>query len=293
MTKVILFNHIPKTAGSTMFRVLWRTVGGERVLFVTRPGRHREDLDRVIETLDRPLDGTYAVAAHTGAGIESLLPSRHEYPAFTMLRDPVDRTLSSYYYNLETGLLPGGTSLEAYLEDDTIRAFNAQTAFLGGLSCSFHLEGAVPERQAYDQALLDRAKANLDQHVTVGLTERFDETLVVLQEAFGWPVIRTLYQKANVGTSRKTAAPITVSERSAVEAANELDLELYQYAAGLLDARWEEEPRKHRQKLQRRERLNGAFKRLSPIGSQPAKAVVHSSRRLRQAAKDAFAGTGR
>src|SRR5262245_13055450 len=98
MSEVILFNHIPTTAGSTMKHVLWRAVGGDRVFFSVTIGKHRENVATIVEKLDRPLQAPCAVVAHTGVGLEERLPARHRYSRFTVLREPVQRTISEFFY---------------------------------------------------------------------------------------------------------------------------------------------------------------------------------------------------
>jgi hypothetical protein len=220
MAEVVLFNHIPKTAGSTMRRVLFRTVGGKRVLFATTLGEHREQLGQIVQRLDGRTRGSYAVIAHTGWGIQDRLPARHEYRAFTMLREPVDRTISMYFYSLDSHRL----SLEQFLEQLPEHSYNHQTAFLGGLTAPHHLDGEPIRREQFDRALLERAKRNLESHLVVGLTERFDDSLVLLRRAYGWPRWRMRYKPVNVG-NRKQVSP---AELEAVRAYNELDIELYE-----------------------------------------------------------------
>ena len=281
MSEVILFNHIPKTAGSTMKEVLWRAVGGERVLFATRIGAHLQQLGEIRRRLDRPLEDSYAVVAHTGVGVEVALPERHRYRPFTILRDPVQRTISEFFYARDDrAALPAELSLEEYLSEQLLRSYNSQTAFLGGLSARHHLEGEPLSRDRYDAELLARAKSNLEAHDVVGLTERFDETLLLLRHAYGWPVLRTLYRPANVGAARRTAAPrLTEPQLEAVRANNELDLELYDHARELFASRLEELRVDGR--LRRFRRLNATYARAFPLAHPPTRAIVQGARRLR------------
>ena len=281
MSEVILFNHIPKTAGSTMKEVLWRAVGGDRVLFATTIGSHREQLGEISRRLDRSLDGPYAVVAHTGWGVEAALPSRHCYRPFTVLRDPVQRTVSEFFYARDDrASLPAEMSLEEYLTDQPLRAYNSQTAFLGGLTARHHLQGEPLSRDRYDAELLERAKRNLEAHEVVGLTERFDETLLLLRDAYGWPVLRTLYRPANVGAARRTAAPrLTESQLDAVRANNELDLALYEHAREVFASRLVKRPLGPR--LRRFRRLNATYARTFPLAHPPTRAIVRGARRLR------------
>lgn len=249
MAEVILFNHIPKTAGSTMRYVLWRVVGRERVLTSTRRGEHRERIGSIGRQLT---EGTYAVVAHTGFGVQDYLPSGHDYSTFTILRDPVERTLSRYRMALHDNETEG--SLEDYLKDDLVESYNAQTAFLGGLTARHHLEGEALRPDQYNQALLERAKRNLESHDAFGTTERFEEILLLLRDRFGWPMAKLLHTPANV---RAGSQEPTSAELEAVRAHNKLDQELYDFAAELSKP-------VSRRRLRRFHRLNVAYGRIYP-----------------------------
>jgi hypothetical protein len=245
VSEVILFNHIPKTAGTTMNRVLWRAVGRDRVLasYPTRPER----LAEIRRELDRCLDRRHAVASHIGCGIEKRLPERHSYPAFTLLRDPLERTLSRYWHyrapkqpQQGRDRFPPGLSLEEFLDASPRVSFNAQTGFLGGLWAGYHLDDAPVTREQFGPDLLARAKRSLESHAVVGLTERFDETLLLLGAAFGWPRRKMFYIPANIGSSGRGSAKLTPGERDALLASNRLDLELYEFGRELFEARLEE-----------------------------------------------------
>jgi hypothetical protein len=281
MSEVVLFNHIPKTAGSTMKQVLWRVAGGDRVLFATTIGSHRQAIEAIIETIDHPLDTPYAVVAHTGFGVEEHLPARHTYRKYTVLRDPVQRTLSEFFYARDDqGDLPAGISLKEFLAEETLRSFNSQTAFLAGLTVGHHLEGVPLERSQFDQDLLERAKSNLESHDVIGLTEHFDEALLLLRDAYGWPLSRTLYRRANVGAARRASPLLSEAELDLVRSSNELDIELYRYAQELFWWRLGTRAPDHAAQIRRFRRLNGIYGRTYPLAYPPAKAVVQSFRRV-------------
>ena len=229
--------------------VLWRVVGKERVLTSTKRGEHRER----IESIGRQLtDGTYAVVAHTGFGVQDYLPSGHDYATFTILRDPVERTISRYRMALHDNETEG--SLEDYLKEDLVESYNAQTAFLGGLTARHHLEGETLRPDQYDHDLLERAKRNLEAHDVIGTTEGFEEMLLLLQSRFGWPMAKLLHTPANVRARPRKPTP---RELEAVRASNQLDIELYNFAKELST------PVPTR-RLRRFHRLNAIYGRIHP-----------------------------
>jgi hypothetical protein len=276
-----------------MKHVLWRVAGGERVLFSGTIGLHRERIAAIAERLDRPLDAPYAIVAHTGFGVEERLPARHSYRRFTVLRDPVERTVSELFYARDDrGNLPAEMGLDRFLEEELLRSYNSQTAFLAGLTTRHHLDGMPLRRSQFDRELLERAKRNLEAHEVVGLTERFDETLLLLRNAYGWPLARTLYRRANVGAARRRAPRLAPAQLEAVRAANELDQELYEWGRELFGTRLAAEVPDHPRRLRRFRRLNGAYDRIYPIAYPPARAIVRSARRVRSPGGGGSAGVG-
>src|SRR5690606_19640550 len=153
--------------------ILWRIYGYDRVFVSTVVGKHQARIAKLGPLLDAEPPARSVVIAHTGYGLHERLPERHRYRLFTLLRDPVQRTISSYYFEVQKGRLPASVSLPEWLERDLSRACNVQAAYLGGLALQEHLDGRPPTRADFDDALLERAKAALRAHEVVGLTERF------------------------------------------------------------------------------------------------------------------------
>jgi hypothetical protein len=84
-----------------------------------------------------------------------------------------------------------------------------------------------------DQATLDLAKHNLREHfAVVGLTERFDETLLLLKRTFGWQRIQ--YTRHNVTRGRPRRDSLDAETLAVLSEYNQLDIALYQYAQRLL-----------------------------------------------------------
>jgi hypothetical protein len=67
----------------------------------------------------------------------------------------------------------------------------------------------------------------------VGLVERFDETLLLLQRVFGWR--RLFYVRQNVAERRPTQEDLPGETLELVKRHNALDLQLYQYASALFE----------------------------------------------------------
>ena len=176
-------------------------------------------------------------------GVHRLLPRPATY--ITVLRDPVDRVISSYYYIRRTPGIPAhkaicdqGLSLEAYVRSGLgLDPHNYQTRILAGLSeydatwshAREAVEKAMPRRVA--RIAID----NLERHfIVVGLTEEFDAFLSLCAARFGWSPSSLINERRNVTADRPRAEDLPSSTIQLIQECNALDMELYEYARGRL-----------------------------------------------------------
>jgi hypothetical protein len=84
--------------------------------------------------------------------------------------------------------------------------------------------------------VVEIAKKNLMENFTFfGLTEKFDETLVVLRMLLGWA--DPFYVKSNVTPYKPAMENIDQADLDCIIEYNELDIELYAYAQGIFNQR--------------------------------------------------------
>ncbi len=239
-----IFLHIGKTGGSTLQRILYRHYRpSERLLVLSRtavPGRApREDTVRWFAELP---EGERArprlIEGHVIYGIHRWVPRPCTY--LTLLRDPVALTISQYRYVLRTPshLLHERAmqlgSLDAYVRSGvSLEADNSQTrAISGDTTTSF---GACTDD------MLDTARGNLERRfAVVGQLERFDESLVLMNRAFGWS--RLAYIPINASPARQQREPIADSTLRYLRELNRFDEDLYAWASTRLDAAMASDP---------------------------------------------------
>lgn len=210
---VDVFLHIPKTGGTTLSAIFRRNYKPGELLDHESLAYVPVNWEGLSEEQKKNIKG---ISGHYYYGIHESFADSATY--FTILRDPVERLISMYFY-LRT--YPGYERLRDMSIEDFVRtedeAQNQQTLMICG------------RRLGRD---LSAAKAHLAAFAVVGVTEMFDDTLSVLRHRFGWADIS--YTRQNVSTDRPRAGEIDPSALDVVRRYSELDLELYAFARNRL-----------------------------------------------------------
>ena len=222
---MLVFVHIPKTAGTTLHKVISHQYPAREILI-------RHDADGPLAEAIPPGQGKLpaVVMGHLSVGL-------HRYQAgvryITCLREPVARLVSHYHHglndpppSLREALRRDGLDLAGYVARGLSGELsNGMTRMLAGLE-DFH--GAVVNR-----AVLELAKRNIEDHFdAVLLSERFDEGLLLLSKQMGWGT--PWYIRRKVGNYSAKPDPET---RRKVEEHNAFDVELYVWARERFEGR--------------------------------------------------------
>ncbi|GAB4460534.1 MAG: sulfotransferase family 2 domain-containing protein [Anaerolineae bacterium] len=235
---VLIFLHIPKTAGVTLNTIIDRYYPPEAI-YHTRI----KTLDAFFALTNAEKQPIRCLRGHMPFGLHHWMPRPATY--ITLLRDPVTRFVSEYYYVRRNpdhpghnALLEDGTTLHEYAErhgGDTmtrcICGFYDHDARQSWVSTNWTAEEAA---QAGDTARRNLAT----QFQAVGVTERFDEFLLLLRHRLGWRNV--FYLKRNVTSGRPAKEALPPETRALIEARHRLDTELYALAHRLLDAQLRE-----------------------------------------------------
>lgn len=226
----IIFLHLPKTAGSTINNLI-NQLYPEDVIFSIE-GNPFAAVDAFASLSQGERAKFHVIKGHLAYGFHHWLVGKSHY--FTFLREPIDRVLSDYYFILRTPSTPhhayvteNNLSLKEVVESTKplIMMHNTQTILLSGLW--------QPGIQECSEEVLERAMENLRRHFTVCITERFDESLLLLKNRFKWQKID--YQKANVTLNRPNKKDVPQNAVDAIVKTNQFDIRLYQFALSLFE----------------------------------------------------------
>jgi hypothetical protein len=249
------FVHIRKTAGTALRRRLINHFG-ERAVYPTQgvdgtdPVTLMLSVDHLRKRLAARGDEIKVVTGHLPLCTVDLIDGH--YTTLSLVRDPVERTLSSLRDDRENNPAFAGRPLEeiygaggrfAQLARDHMTkvlaitpAENAQMAKALALSpADMAARDALPVE--FGRGHLERAKERLAGIDVFGLQECFEDFCDELTARFGWD----LGEPVRVNTT----APVEVSDtfRTRIAEDNALDVELYEFAKRLLrDARRPTEP---------------------------------------------------
>jgi len=254
--ETILFLHIPKTGGSTLYKILERQYSRAQTLRLESAEIAR------FKKLSAEQRGRYRlIEGHLYFGLHRFIPRASTY--FTFMRRPVERVLSFYYYarstpdhylysHLANERLDLKTAIAGEL---TPELRNGQTRQLAGD------EWEDPQR-VVTRAALERAQANLTHFRVVGLQEEFDASLLLLRRAFDWHL--PFYVKENVTNKKPDETFLDPDTRELIEEANRFDLELYDYARGLFEEQCRAAGNSFAEELSHFRQSNRASARLGP-----------------------------
>ncbi len=224
----IIFTHIPKTAGYTMQMILHRQYLLKRgTIFDSGNISKIELLKTLPEDFRRKL---VLVKGHLYYGVHKYIPQPVRY--FTLLRSPLERTISLYNYLMAEPntrfykeLNEKQYTLDKLFENGYILNIdNCQVRFLCGVD--FIPFGEVNEQH------LEMAINNLSKHYdAVGISEFFDESVLLFAKKFGWR--KPWYTRHNEGRGGVKLSELSEKTLAKLKYYNRYDEILYKKALEL------------------------------------------------------------
>lgn len=223
--KPLLFVHIPKTAGSTLHSILTQQYRRDRTLVTTDP---RDPLMIGSKGGNFPFE---LIIGHCPVGTHEVLPNLRYA---SCVRDPARRIISHYYFakNDPTHYLHETVRSKAISLQDYV-----ESGFSSELSNGMvrMLSGAGAKEPSIDRALFEQALAVIEKYfVTIAVTERFDESALVLQQLLG--LATPYYRSKKVGKyPSRQETEVTKEVCEVIRARNPFDYQLYDHVNQNLD----------------------------------------------------------
>jgi hypothetical protein len=263
---MLIFLHLPKTAGKTLLGIIERQYSSQAVLSLYS-SMFREELKMMPRD---QIERRQLMMGHFYFGVHLLLPGLSTY--LTMLRDPVDRIISHYYFVRSDPThylhpLSRQLGLEDYvMACDRLEPNNDQTRLLAG-------QEYLTDSGEWTPEMLPIAKQNLRDHFSfVGITEEFDRSLLLMKHLFGWKI--PFYLSKNVTRNRPHKEKISKETLGIIQAYNKLDMELYSYGKVLFQKQLCSLENVIENELRWFQILNGSFNKVYRLASAAAGKIL-------------------
>lgn len=233
MTAPIYFNHIPKTAGTSLRHSLSRLFAPEKC----RPEWFLEDYLKVPAA---QLEAVGFLAGHFGAYPLTLHPRKLK--TLTFLREPISRAYSHFLHIQNDESHPSNQAVADMSFCDFIHSdlsefelLNYQARFIGFSDIGDHFaalsrrgDRASLTSLLNSRRLLEQAKENLSRCFFVGLTESYASSLDMLSRHMGVPVENDA--RFNVAKTDVPMPTLSQADKSRLDWLTRFDTDLYELA---------------------------------------------------------------
>ena len=175
-----------------------------------------------------------------------MLPQKAKY--FTLVREPISRLTSHYYFIQKSARNPNtkgknykkidptqlsqllGTSLDQFVDACVNKGKdNHQTRILAG-------QGGEPYQGEVTTETLNRAQDNIRQHfAAIGTIENFTAFLLFLQKTLGWK--NTFFKVINQNLSKPKRKDIESATLDRIKNVEQFDIKLYNFIVLLMEER--------------------------------------------------------
>jgi len=215
--------HIPKTGGTTLRDIIQRQYRAEKILMIPK----LEESENILkEVSTSQINQLKLIQGHLKYGIHNHFHRRAKY--FAIIRDPINRVLSTFYYVLSQKNNPQNlsTSNNQMTIYDFVQSgvnpflINGQTKLISGKT------GNIDNPIIESEELFSLAKENIENDfLFLGITEMFDETILILKNMLGWHM--PYYSIANRTKKKPNYDAVNPTIISFIKEHNQLDIKLY------------------------------------------------------------------
>jgi hypothetical protein len=218
---VVCLIHVPRTGGTTLWELL-----------ATRFAPHERRRWTGLDSVDDPgLERIRLLAGDFDTNVAGVLPRPARF--VTMLREPASRMKSRYESARRTRQHPlrpalaAGMTFREWLRhpDGGVAEADRAVRQIAGVGHRV----AAPGERIDRWGVLEIARERLDGFAFFGILERFDESVRLLADAFGWESFDRVPHLARSATDNHRLR-LDARELELVHEMTELDAELYEHA---------------------------------------------------------------
>jgi hypothetical protein len=248
LTDVLIHLHIRKTGGTSLNSAIKHAFCRDRVFELNAEGgcehtvlgiASREGISKMLSEFG--LGRVRYISGHIPYGVHRVFGTRAKY--FTLVRDPVERVLSSFFWfrtETQRPFCRAGKllSFEEYVESRTdIHLNNYQVRVLSGSpeldNDIEHRGGRGPRELVFgppvERRHLEEAKRNIaERFLLAAPLERLLESALMLRMIYGWPMRRLQNERKNENQNRPRSSDLSPRVIKIIEDCNVYDAELYQ-----------------------------------------------------------------
>jgi hypothetical protein len=222
----LYFNHIRKTAGTTLYSLLDLHFASHEILPAYTP-------PQLLQVPEEKKAGYRLYRGHFGWMLPELLGI--SCVGMTMLRDPIRRALSEFEH--------GQRAPETFLHGRTLEDFYEDTSGFREFFEDNHLRNLMPVEMFGTLPREEKvalARANLEKLAYFGIVERFEESMLLLAHTFGWPPPAEIQRLNVTPATAKLERPGREVRKDILDTIGELnqgDVVLYDEASRIFDLR--------------------------------------------------------
>jgi hypothetical protein len=219
--RVLVFEHVPKCGGSTLGSILVSRYGEDKTFECRNNSGEQWENFKKMNKIE--VNKYNLIQGHKAVDLLKFI--HRPTTLITLIRNPVDRFISEYFHKKRQGELDGSKTYA------NINDFIDSEEGYWGCNKLIHRFGSNLHSNKYsgdDEAKI--AFGNLESMAWVGITERFDESVLLLWKTLGWSGY-PWYAKKNVAPSGRDSVGIDAVRE--IERRCKIDIEIYEMVLNL------------------------------------------------------------